>query len=1334
PISIYREIIDVTFSARQSGGSDGLLDSDSLEVVFSPSAPAGLLPDDITLTGAEISTADNAVDYIGSAGGYYWSIDFADGSLTAKNNETVRIAIADWGPYHVTNSPLDVTVYADEQEGSDEGWTLVRLMEAKQIGGSRAGEYRFGNVISEWSDKTTEGILLRFNKAINLADADISVDGATKGTLTDYGDDDPKTWYVPISNFYDQSSVYVYFASEEKVDEYYLITDTRYRLATQWDVIAAYKDIRPQVTYTLEQVGGASGLADTTELKLTITSTESMRGSGFHEGMVSLLGVRDNGFTSSASEDGMTYIWTYKLWGDWDNGDIASVVIQSWTGNGTRYMADANAATAAIYKDNRTYVSILSAKGAGGYEKSLEAGFTGRSYQGFFDDTSVEFTLSKSGDLGLKADNITLQTPDGTSIATISDDDDALTYDAQKNIWRLKLDAVTGTKGINPFVLSIADWSHGEAAYHVSNMGSGDLSNDNRAPIQLIAAEQIGGVADQMDSTGILLTLDREYSGSDATSFDFLQKVDLRVTGPTAQESVGYHAQEVEGRPDQVLLKLNSLRYSGTKTFQVKLADLSSHRSDYKVIDTTLSVDLYRVASSAEDGRALDSVMPRGIHIGSMKKRLTLSGILVGTHLSAMKEIRVREVGDEDTQNWTIIELPYIRAELSNYTLDVSEVELFKTLGDYEVSFTSYDDFASEWRSISVYDNPVYSQDGYGILAITQNSDKSFTLSPFEGESDMKAELGNKTPLVVFRGGILKNGDNYQVQSGSVINNALTYFDSEGDDTLKVRKMADGTIEIYADGKENGGELRWKNIPITARNPLVYGSHNFDIVLDDTKTYKTQRTANTGETVEITTGANDFSARFVFGEITLATYKLYDGECSISGAFMLGLPDWLIGTAYARVDLHQLVLANSILPSMHATGSIGMRPGGMLGDSVSDMIGGGEFRVEINTLPESDPRYIGASGNLDLAGMLYCEGELVLAWSEIGGVTVLMPNDISFFARVKNGGVPLLPPTIVAYINGFGGGIEGIAETFFGNFKLIPPIKVKAYGAVVDATGELFSVDKAEFKIGVGSISAYARSATILKLLKLENVGYEYGITDSTIPSITGLPSIDTYFAFGGQMSIAATDPLIIEGGLQADVRLRGNYLTDALYEYTLDCEEAGGFVAPGKEVKKALYKAIEFNGRVWASARIDLGALGTLVGGTGELAISKTKISGTVTGELWPDIRKKVGFEYNFKKNDLDFDVMRMALDGVYDEELFENGQVTITNLIDAGSYQPLTDGFSSMRLVQASGERPVAQADQIATVYADQAYDQMEIIVTLSDDSQKTIRLEGEIGWFET
>jgi hypothetical protein len=698
-----------------------------------------------------------------------------------------------------------------------------------------------------------------------------------------------------------------------------------------------------------------------------------------------------------------------------------------------------------------------------------------------------------------------------------------------------------------------------------------------------------------------------------------------------------------------------------------------------------------------------------------------------------MKEIRVRREGDENTQNWVLIDLPYLRTELSNYTLDVSQEEIFNTLGDYEVSFTSYDNFASEWRQISVYDNPVYSQDGYGILAITQNSDKSFTLSPFEGESDMKAELRSKTPLVVFRGGVLKSGDNYQVQSGSVINNALTYYDSEGDDTLKVRKMADGTVEIYAEGKSNGGELRWKNIPITARNRLVYGSNNFDIVLDDTLTYKTSRTASTGTPVEITTGVNDFSAQFVFGEVTLTSYTLYDGECAISGTFMLGLPDWLIGSAYARVDMHQLLFTNSILPPMHATGSIGMRPGGMLGDSVSNMIGGGEFTVEINTLPEADPHYIGASGNLDMASILYCEGELVLAWSEMGGITVLMPNNISFFARVKNGGVPLVPPTILAYINGFGGGVNGIAETLFGNFKVVPPLKVMAYGAVVDASGELFSVNKAEFKFGLGSISAYAREASILKLIKLEDVGYEYGITDSTIESVYGLPSVDTYFAFGGQMSVEAL-LLQISGGLNADVRLRGNYLSDALIDYTLACEEAGGFVTPSKSVKKALYNAVDFNGRIWASAKLDLGALGTLAGGTGELAISKTMLSGSVTGELWPDIRKKVGFTYNFKKKDLDFDVMSMAYGAFYNNNIFKDGEVTVTNLIDAGSYQVRKDGWHALRLVSSGDAVPTAEADQIATVYADQAYDWVDVAITPTNGDPKSTRLAGELGWFET
>jgi hypothetical protein len=252
-------------------------------------------------------------------------------------------------------------------------------------------------------------------------------------------------------------------------------------------------------------------------------------------------------------------------------------------------------------------------------------------------------------------------------------------------------------------------------------------------------------------------------------------------------------------------------------------------------------------------------------------------------------------------------------------------------------------------------------------------------------------------------------------------------------------------------------------------------------------------------------------------------------------------------------------------------------------------------------------------------------------------------------------------------------------------------------------------------------------------MIKLEDVGYEYGITDSTIESVYGLPSVDTYFAFGGQMSVEAL-LLQLTGGLNADVRLRGNYLSDALIDYTLACEEAGGFVTPSKSVKKALYNAVDFNGRIWASAKLDLGALGTLVGGTGELAISKTKLSGSITGELWPDIRKKVGFTYNFKKKDLDFEVMSMAFGATYDKHIFEDGEVTVTNLIDAGSYQVRKDGWHALRLVSSGDAVPTAEADQIATVYADQAYDWVDVNITPTNGEPRSTRLAGDLGWFAT
>jgi hypothetical protein len=1315
-----------------------------------------------------------------------WVIEFEPGSINVANGESISVSLEGWGQYVLAGAAesaaesIELTTLYDVYSkvavntNSLKNIIDINLKSVRQIGGYLYEDAGTGN---SWVESTTKGILLSFDKPLILKDVKdvkdvelVAGSGVTLGALTDYGDADARTWYLPITDFDDSKTDGKYpltltIGASQTVTglaggntSYGQIDATQYRVYIPDELLKdgklaldVYQKNTVPVTYTLEQTGGEDGKTDSTGLKLIISANQAL--DGFNNSFINLVGARTSGATLVPSNGGKTLTYNYTLAGNIEapaaaTGDsaaaadsddiIATVSISDWTWEGTgddvgkitRFDA-IDSATATLCKDTRPHLTIVSAKGSGEYDITSKTDMMGVSYLGRFDDTGIEFTLSQRGKIeGLAASAFTITDPDTREVVatpTGTGAGNGLTYNTANNVWTLKINNIVGDGGEVPFVLKINDGT----GYVIDNTASGTLSRDARTPLSLESAVEEGSVEDEKNSESILLTLSDNFESSSPDSFDFKNQITLNVIG-SGENSIRYIVEPVydeltkELIKNQVRLKITGWNFEGDQEFFVSIRDMNNHRGNYKVTAERKSVFLYRVPPVASQGRTLDSVSPQGIYTGSKIKRVTLTGVLRGD-ISAVESVYVRPEGVEDPTRWTKLELPApITTAVTEYALDVANVPLFRTPGDYEISFESADGYISEWRPIIVSHNSIYSQDGYGILVITQNSDKSFDLTPYPSESSMDDGIQGKNPIMIFRGGVLKtDNNNYRVQSGAILNNVLSYYDEDGDSAIEISKSG-GDIRIYA----TGGSLRWKNIPITADLPLGSSKHEFDIVLDADNTYKTKRvnadgSETSGTPIVIKTGFNDFTANFLVGKVELNAYELYDGECAISGEFMLGLPDWLVGAAYAGVDLETMLLDNtSLIPPLKATGSAEFRPGGFLGDSVSDMIGGGAFEINIDTLPESNPKRIGAAGNLDIADMLYVEGELVMAWGKLGGVTVVIPDKLSLFARVPApGGVPLVPPSILAYINGFGGGVDGIADTLFGNFNYVPPVKLSAYGAIVDASGQLFSINKAEFTFGLGSISAYAREAKILKVLTLSNVGYEYGITDSTIPAKSGLPSVDTYFSIGGEISADAAGILEIKGSTKLDVRLRGNYMTDALAGFTQDCIEAGGFTTPDKEVITALYNAIEFNGRIKASAEISLGRLGTLAGATGELAISKTSISGKVTGKIWPGIKKKIGIKFDFKK--AKFSVISSASRSASSDD----GELTVTNLIDAGGYMP-TGGSSRSRLAAAT---PKATAGQIALIFSDKRYNDIKIYKDGGTEAIATIT-DADLKWFDT
>lgn len=164
---------------------------------------------------------------------------------------------------------------------------------------------------------------------------------------------------------------------------------------------------------------------------------------------------------------------------------------------------------------------------------------------------------------------------------------------------------------------------------------------------------------------------------------------------------------------------------------------------------------------------------------------------------------------------------------------------------------------------------------------------------------------------------------------------------------------------------------------------------------------------------------------------------------------------------------------------IRATGSI----------DTAEMIGleMGSLEGEIDTFKP----YYHFKMELNVFDLFESEAELELKRSRWTGS--LLPNKIYFYAGSELAKIPLVPPVVVAYIKGAGGGFDGLADTVNGDFFAIPPIKLSITGK-----GEVLNVVEAKATYTFGP--AYYK-------FDAEDIGFSF---------VRGLNLIDEFMIYEG--------------------------------------------------------------------------------------------------------------------------------------------------------------------------------------------------------------------------
>lgn len=194
-------------------------------------------------------------------------------------------------------------------------------------------------------------------------------------------------------------------------------------------------------------------------------------------------------------------------------------------------------------------------------------------------------------------------------------------------------------------------------------------------------------------------------------------------------------------------------------------------------------------------------------------------------------------------------------------------------------------------------------------------------------------------------------------------------------------------------------------------------------------------------------------------------------------------------------------------------GFIGFEASGKV--DMSELLGmeTAEVEGEINTFPGEES--YGFEMEINVYDLLEAEAKLKLKRIQNG---MLFPDTLYLFTAGETG-IPLVPPVVVAELNGVGGGFSGFADTIKGDFFAIPPARLSLSAkATVLETVE----GKATVTVGPGYYGATLEDVKILKADIIE----EFSIYQELAGDIRTYKGTQYKgFKLGGGMSILLCIP-----------------------------------------------------------------------------------------------------------------------------------------------------------------------------------------------------------------
>ena len=242
----------------------------------------------------------------------------------------------------------------------------------------------------------------------------------------------------------------------------------------------------------------------------------------------------------------------------------------------------------------------------------------------------------------------------------------------------------------------------------------------------------------------------------------------------------------------------------------------------------------------------------------------------------------------------------------------------------------------------------------------------------------------------------------------------------------------------------------------------------------------------------------DNNTAIVYVDIPYATVKLRNAAADAAGNLVfsgeIGFQTIFEGAEFKMEKLGYGLKGNEFkVNGVHATGNFDTAK--MMALELAKVKG------EVNTF--NDQKKYAFELELNVFDLFETKAELELTRSKKDGS--LLPNTLYFYVKASPG-IPLIPPIPVGQLNGGGAGFSGLADTVNGDYRGIPPIKLRGtltgtYLHLIEGTGDVV-IGPSEISLtatDVGIVGA-GESAQIIKsfgyALKLNGQKRTYNGTD----------------------------------------------------------------------------------------------------------------------------------------------------------------------------------------------------------------------------------------------